>query len=335
MEVNHLRTYSYSKLDLFEQCKHKYKIKYIDGNYSNSSTIVLDLGTITHKGEELKGRYLINNETPDYSFIKDVVLNGIEEETAKDKNFIKGVNEIKRKYFLDFYTKNPKSGMNYEEKLQIYFNNLENKTMDKDWRVLAVEQPFEFVYDNRCVLKGFIDRIDINLNGDLRVVDYKSSNTTYDNKKLTTPLQMVIYTLACQEIYNKTPIEHKYDFIFLGQEQLACTKGYLNRGIKKLNKILDEIDRCNLEQEYIPSPTPLCYWCDFASHTPLANKNMCHLCQYHCLWTPTDKNFKKKNEYGSKKETEKINTNNPFVNPFTSSKPKDNVTNNPFGTFKF
>jgi hypothetical protein len=322
-----LPRYSYSKLDLFDQCNHKYKLRYIDGNYSNESTLVLDLGTLAHKGMELKANYLINKEPIDYEYIKQVIMNGIEEQTEKDKKYIKGLNELKNKYFMDYYKKCDKTGKTYDEKFEVYFNSLSEKDLTKDgWQVLAVEKPFEIIYDNRCILAGFIDRVDINNDGDIRVVDYKTSKSVYDDKKLATPLQMVIYAIACKEIFGRYPIEFVYDFIFLGVEQCACSKGYLSRGEKKLNKILDKIDECSITNVYSASPTPLCYWCDFASHTPLANKQMKNLCDFHCMWTPTDKTFRKKNEQQTENNTI---VNNPFVNnPFASNKNSD--TYNPF-----
>jgi hypothetical protein len=345
-----LPVYSYSKLDLFDQCNYKYKLKYIDKNFSDESTLALEIGTIAHKGEELKARYLMENKEIDFEFIKNAVMNGIEEKTDKDSSFLKGINELKKTYFMDYYTKCNKTGMIYDEKLDIYFSAIKNKDFTKDgWKVLAVEKSFNFVYNNRCILKGFIDRIDINEDGDLRVVDYKTSKSIYDSKKLATPLQMVVYALACQSMYNKLPIEFVYDFIFLNEEQTACTKGYLARGEKKLNKILNNIDNCFETEEYIPSATPLCYWCDFASHTPLANKKMKDFCNYHLMWTPNDKNYRKKSEYNKRintdsisKEKDVINENpfnpfsstasNPFIaNPFASNNQKT-TTINPFAS---
>jgi RecB family exonuclease len=293
-----LKKYSYSKLDLFDQCKYKFLLKYIKGNYSDASTLALELGTLVHKGEEIRGRYLINNQPINFEYIADVLVNGVTEVTDKGDEYINGVEQLKKKYYVEYYTKCKKSGKTYDEKLELYFDYLVRKSDMGDWRILAVEQKFEFEYEGRCILHGFIDRIDINSKGEIRVVDYKSSNAIYDDSKLKTPLQMVIYALACQQMYGKLPVEFIYDFIFIGTEQQACSKGYLNRGIKKLNTLLDAINECEKTGEYVPNPIPLCFWCTYASHTPNADITMKHLCDYHSLWTPTNKTFAKKNEYG-------------------------------------
>lgn len=297
MDEVRLEKFSYSKLDTFDQCKRKYKLKYIDKHRANESAMALEIGSIGHKGEEIKGRCLINGENPDYDYIENVVMNGIEEKTDKDNCFINGINQIKTKYFNEYFTKCNKTGMTYDEKLKIYFNNLRNKQMDKDWNVLAVEQHFEFIYNDRCIIHGFIDRIDYNSKGELRVLDYKTSKQIYKDDKIKTPLQMVIYALACKNLYGKIPIEFVYDFIFLGEEQYACSNGYLARGEKKLNKLLDSINDCVLTNEFSPNPTPLCYWCDYAKHTPLSSANTKMLCDYYLLWTPNCKNFNKNREY--------------------------------------
>lgn len=321
-----MEKFSYSKLNTFDQCPYKYKLVYLDGYRSEESTIALDLGSTAHKGKELWGEYLRDNQEPDLEYImkilkngieywKIVIVNGIEIENVLEENIL-GIDEIKSKHFDSYFEKCNKSGMTYDEKFDIYLKNLKNKELPDEWKVLDVEKDFSFIYQDKYKLTGFIDRIDINQNGELRVVDYKTSKDIYKPDKLATPLQMFIYTLACEYLYGKQPVEHVYDFIFLDQVQNACTKGYYNRGLKKLDKLLNAVELCVNKEEFIPKPAPLCYWCSFCKNTPLSDPKLNHLCDYYSLWTPNDKRFdvnKKWGDFTEKKEVKDKEPKKEFV----------------------
>lgn len=292
--MNNLPRFSYSKLDTFVQCPMKYKYKYVDSNYVQSDAVHLDLGNLLHKVLEIKHRNIIDGIPNDYTYLKEVYLKGIAEDTDKDKgNSIMGVNAIKEKFGEDtFIEVNTKSNLSYEDKLETFLHYLENDSIGEQWKPLAVEINFNFEYEEKVILNGFIDRVDINDKGELRVVDYKSSNKLYEDKDLTTPLQMFIYALACENIYGKTPVEFMYDMILLGEKQLSCTKGYYKRGLKKLNKILDSIFEAEKTGVYAPKATPLCHWCDYSITNPNAPFYSQDLCNYYSLWTPDNKTFK-------------------------------------------
>lgn len=298
-----LPTVSYSKLDNFVNCALSHKLKYIDKNFSKISTLAMSIGSITHFGLETKGQYILKNEPIDYEKIKDYVVNGYVDE--KDpKNNILGINDLRRQYFEEWWTKDEKSGMNYEEKVQLYFDKvLPTRIEDKNWKLVGTEISFEFVYDNRVIIHGFIDRVDESVTEEkiYRITDYKSSKKVFENTKIKTPMQHVVYDLACLHMFGVIPEEHEYDFILIDKLQTSkdgvCSKGYLKRGIKKLNKILDTMDEMEEKGEYPPNPTPLCYWCTFHSDSPNSDPKYRGLCLYHSLWTPTNKNFKVLNEY--------------------------------------
>lgn len=217
-------------------------------------------------------------------------------EGLKEKNEkITGINEIKKIYFEQWYKKDSVSNLNYEEKLQLFLNEVLKKEIN-DCEVIAVEMPFEFIYqygnEKQIIIHGYIDRVDRLPDSSLKVVDYKTSKKTYESSKLATPLQHVIYGLACFNEFGVLPSEYQYSFILLNEKQNACSKGYLKRGLAKLDKLLIQKEEMEKNNCFKPKATPLCYWCDFHGTSPNAADEFKGLCEYYSLWTPENKTFK-------------------------------------------
>ena len=302
-----LATRSYSQLDLMDKCNMRFKLRHIDKHYSSTTSLPMEVGSILHKGLELKGRSKMERKAVDYEWIKDQVLKGCEEVTDKGSERIIGINDLKKKYLQEWYAQDESTGKSYEDKMKIYFDQVLPERMEDDrWEVLGTEMCFDFVYDERVILHGFIDRVDklVDEESDpiLKVTDYKSSKKIYDESLIKTPMQMVIYALACLEKYGVVPEVFEYDFILLDQVQNSekdkvCSAGYLKRGIKKLDKMLDRIDEMAVTHVYAPSPTPLCHWCDFCKTNPRADGETKYLCTYHSNWTPSNKVFSVNQEF--------------------------------------
>lgn len=295
-------SFSYSKLSTFDQCPHAFKLKYEDQNFSGATSLAMEIGTIAHKCKELVALCLIQGQKPDYLSIGDVLMQGFtphqQDPNSKDHGaaHLPGVQELKEKYAFNWYEPDNKSGLTYDQKVDIFLRNLPAMEQDPLWRPLAVEVPFSFQFEGR-LLSGFIDKVDISPNGALRVVDYKTSKALFDEKKVKTAMQMVIYSLAVQNLYRQFPAEHLYDFVFLGKTQLACSKGYLDRGKAKLRAWFTKIDACRASGSYPPRPSPLCHWCNFCATNTDADPRHKTLCSYYCRWTPINKTFEVAQRY--------------------------------------
>lgn len=299
-----LPVFSYSKMDTFKTCPFQYNKKYNEKKYTHDTSLALELGSLCHYVLEQKGKMMLQNNGYVYWDELDRILhNGVTETDEKTQETLLGVEELKKKYFEIWYEPDNASGMSYVEKMIVFKNILDTEMVwepSVGWRPYMFEHHFEFVWDNRAIIQGFIDRIDIKGTLDeptaFRTVDYKTSKKVYDKSKLATSLQFGIYALAILNEFGELPEESEYRFILLDDRQYALTIGWEKRLIKAINKIFDQIDECHANGIWKPSPCPLCHWCYMCATNPNAFEYR-YECPYHSLWTPTNKTFSVNKEF--------------------------------------
>lgn len=284
-----LPVFSYSKLEVFKNCPLQYRYKYIEKKYSQDTSIALELGSLCHYVLEQKGRMVAAKQKVDYDKLNNILLDGVSEVDEKTKEKLLGVSQLKRKYFEVWHEADNASGASYDEKIKLFDQVLHKEMEDTEWESTYFERPFEFVWDNKVILKGFIDRIDVK-DGQYRTVDYKTSKKVYEQSKLATSLQFGIYALAILNEFGVLPAESKYRFILIDDEQYALTKGWEKRLIKVLDKVFGDIEASGKKEIFVPKPTPLCHWCNFCQTNPEATIYR-NECEYFSKWTPTQKTF--------------------------------------------
>jgi RecB family exonuclease len=137
--------------------------------------------------------------------------------------------------------------------------------------ILGCEKPFEINIDGKVILNGAIDRIQLNTNGIVEMVDYKTSKN--DKYLKDDAFQLQTYAFVFKHYQNTDQkwaqqigdidraqgsymmLKHEFErvpFEFSLEEIMAIPDKFL--------KYADEIQN---ETEYPHSPTPLCGWCDF------------------------------------------------------------------------
>lgn len=283
----YVEKFSYSKLNVYEQCPFKYKITYVDHNYIDLPSIAADFGTLIHYIEEYMGNEIIKNNTLNYDYIIDLLMN-INDDNAQ------GINILKQKYPVEFYEKD-KNNENYEDKLNKYINNgitrLEKYLKDNPQiKLIYTEHPFE-ININDFIFKGIIDRIFYNEEEDVYIIeDIKTYNHEIKEEDLKVPLQFVLYCAALMKEFNSdVKLQCYYDLPLLGIKQLAGTSSnFVKRGLNKINKTLGKIYTNNFD----PKPSPLCHWCIFSGTYKDQPEKAKNKCAYYSLWTKEDnKNY--------------------------------------------
>lgn len=138
----------------------------------------------------------------------------------------------------------------------------------RDYRLPAdVEKWFELPVDGALVV-GSIDRVDVTDDGELEIVDYKTSKRVRDRNRVRSSLQLALYALACQHLYGRLPVAVTLDFLVPGVRVRVPTDEMDLLGARRqVTEVADGVRA----GKFLPTPNRLCGWCDYRSICPAWN----------------------------------------------------------------
>ena len=134
---------------------------------------------------------------------------------------------------------------------------------------VAREKRVDAYTHNGVRLRGFIDRIDRNPAGELRVVDYKTGKAPSPRFQDEALFQMRFYALLLK-LTDRMPLRTQLVYIKAGQTlTFDPTADDIERFEDEVSGIWDRIERDAKRGEFAPRHNPLCNWCGVRAHCPL------------------------------------------------------------------
>jgi putative RecB family exonuclease len=155
-----------------------------------------------------------------------------------------------------------------ERLLGTYFTLEDPSRLEPSKRELFVRAPMGEGED-RLLLRGFVDRLDVAPNGLLRVVDYKTGKAPppgYEEKSL---FQMKFYALVLWKLRGVVP--KRLQLLYLGNgERLTYdpSEADLLAAEQQIAGIWTAIRRAAEERRWPTKPSKLCGWCNFRHLCP-------------------------------------------------------------------
>jgi len=155
-----------------------------------------------------------------------------------------------------------------EKLLGTYFTLEDPTRLEPAKRELFVRAPMG-EGDDRLLLRGFVDRLDIAPNGLLRVVDYKTGKAPppgYEEKSL---FQMKFYALVLWKVRGVVP--KRLQLMFLGNGEVLTydpTEDDLLLAERRIAAIWASIREAAESRKWEPKPSKLCGWCNFRELCP-------------------------------------------------------------------
>lgn len=155
------------------------------------------------------------------------------------------------------------TGLQYKEAKDItdeYVDLLEEEGLPN---VIAVEKPFYINLNDKVLLNGFIDRIQLDADGMIHVADYK---TTKDPKYLQDFFQLMTYCYALV-LEDENIKRIRASFILLRHSFDYITQEFSREEVIEVaEKFLKYAYAIEEEKLWRPNPQFLCKYCDYQEH---------------------------------------------------------------------
>jgi ATP-dependent exoDNAse (exonuclease V) beta subunit len=237
------RSYSATNLNTYRDCPFKYKIQHYFG-IAGEESINLIIGMAYH--EILQRFFKKDQDDFNWKRLKDITRKVLE---GKDLEFPSMKRQIMDKAFSDFER--------YHEEY-----------LPTEPSSSKMETDFKFDLDGN-EMRGRIDQINIEHDGSIELVDFKSGTTRYSEHDLEDEIQLKIYRLAIDEDSRLRQLkvkDVKMKYLSLGSEKKAeffLPDGFYDQEklIKRLKEIISGIRREKFRAE--PSGYNTCNYCDF------------------------------------------------------------------------
>jgi putative RecB family exonuclease len=246
--------YSHSKLSVYEQCKKKYKLKYIDKVPPEIETTIEGyLGSKVHDTLEfvyknkMHGKLVSMDEAIEYyiyswnkTYSKDIKI--VNANNTAEYYFEKGV-----KFIIDYFTKHfPFDDNTIALEKKVYVNLDLNK---------------------KYVLQGYIDRlVHDKENNIFEIHDYKTGGSMKSQEELDKDRQLALYSIAIKQMHNNPEVHLIWHFLDFNEKKVSKRTEEELEILKQ--EIIALIDKIESTLDFPPTTSMLCKWCEFRSYCP-------------------------------------------------------------------
>ena len=118
-------------------------------------------------------------------------------------------------------------------------------------------------------LRGIIDRLELDADGELVVTDYKTGRAPGERQEQQRLAGVAFYSLLCERLFGRRPA--KVQLLYLA-DPLAIISTPTDRSTKgverKLAAVWTAVERACEREDFRPNPSRLCDWCGFKAYCP-------------------------------------------------------------------
>lgn len=118
-------------------------------------------------------------------------------------------------------------------------------------------------------LRGIIDRLELDADGELVVTDYKTGRAPGESHEQQRLTGVAFYSLLCEKLFGRRPA--RVQLLYLA-DPLAITSTPTDQSTKglerRLGAVWSAVERACEREDFRPNPSRLCDWCGFKAYCP-------------------------------------------------------------------
>ena len=134
-------------------------------------------------------------------------------------------------------------------------------------------------------LRGIIDRLELDADGELVVTDYKTGKAPGERHEQQRLAGVAFYSLLCERLFGKRPARVQLLYLADPVAIISVPTDRSTRGVeRKLAAIWMAIERACEREDFRPNPGRLCDWCGFKAYCPSFGGEIARADAYRIDW---------------------------------------------------
>lgn len=118
-------------------------------------------------------------------------------------------------------------------------------------------------------LRGIIDRLELDADGELVVTDYKTGRAPGERQEQQRLAGVAFYSLLCERLFGQRPAKVQLLYLADPLAIVSVPTDRSTRGVeRKLAAVWTAVERACEREDFRPNPSRLCDWCGFKAYCP-------------------------------------------------------------------
>jgi len=139
----------------------------------------------------------------------------------------------------------------------------------RDVTVLGVELRVSAVTSAGVTIRGIIDRLELDADGELVVTDYKTGSAPSEGWEQKSMAGVHIYSLLCERMFGRRPARVQLLYLSKPERIITAPSDQSLRGVDvKTNAVMQAVRQACKRDDFRPHPSALCNYCTFQEFCP-------------------------------------------------------------------